>query len=209
MDRRHLSVTAPHPGRFSNSIGTERILLKAISHCFSVNCPAKEPALKPSRIYRASNPDDRGELSGTPDVGVVRCLPLKSADPSTTIRCGRVVNMGPSVLAQAVAVLLVVQALPAAEPAVKTTWSEFQQQVTQGRLNNRAARISTSAGDQFNTVFLGAVADFLVVTADRKTKQWATKNGEATIPRDSVSTVRFSGKTGRRGLIGGLYQDRQ
>jgi hypothetical protein len=108
-----------------------------------------------------------------------------------------------SFLALMPAVLLSVQ-VAAAGPSIKTSWSGFQQQVSQSKLKNRAVRISVSTGDALKTTFLRAEDGGLVVVAGRKTRSWATRNGEAMIPRDSVSTVQFSGRVGRRGLLGGL-----
>jgi hypothetical protein len=109
-----------------------------------------------------------------------------------------------SFLAQTLIVFLTVQALTAAESAVKTTWSGFQEQVIRLKLNKRAAWISVSGGTKFKATFLRAEDGGMVVKTNQETKRWATQDGEAMISRDSVQTVRFTGKIGRRGLIGGL-----
>lgn len=110
-----------------------------------------------------------------------------------------------SVLPKAMAALLLIQTVSASESVRTTTdWNGFQQQVTQRRLHNRTAWISLTTGDTVKVFFLRAAADGLVVQANRKTRQWTTKAGESMVPRDLVSAVRFTGRIGRGGLIGGL-----
>jgi len=109
------------------------------------------------------------------------------------------------VLTQAMAVLLGVQAVSAAEPVVaRTDWNGFQRQVTQRRLNNRTARISLTTGEEIKAVVLKTNQDGLVVEANRKTGPWNTSGGQAVVPKGVISIVKFTGKTGHGGMIGGL-----
>lgn len=112
--------------------------------------------------------------------------------------------MNRSLVAVTMAAILAAPSAPAAESAIKTTWSGFQQQATRQKLSSRAARISLDTGGEFKATFLRAEDDGLVVRANKQTRRWATSRGEAKIPRDSVSGIRFTGKVGRGGLIGGL-----
>src|SRR5215470_5434372 len=106
---------------------------------------------------------------------------------------------------QAIAVLLVVQLIWAEEaPRIKTDWKGFQQQVTRHKLGNRRARISLTTGETISTFFLNTSDDGLVVQADKNTRKWAMKEGNALVPRMIVSGVQFRGKVGRGGFIGGM-----
>jgi hypothetical protein len=110
-----------------------------------------------------------------------------------------------STLARALVVLLVAEAMPAAEPvAVRTDWKGFQEQVAQRKLKNRRVWISVNSGGEIKATFLRVAENGLVVMPNGATKQWSPGKAEATVPRDVIGMVRFGGKVGRRGLIGGL-----
>jgi hypothetical protein len=109
------------------------------------------------------------------------------------------------ILARMLIVLWVVQAMPAAEPvAVRTDWKGFREQVAQRKLKSRGVRISMVSGGEVKADFLRVAENGLVVKSNSKTKQWASGKEEATVPREVISMVRFGGKVGRGGLIGGL-----
>jgi hypothetical protein len=110
-----------------------------------------------------------------------------------------------STLARALVVLLVAEAMPAAEPvAVRTDWKGFREQVAQRNLKNRRVWIYVNPGGEIKATFLGVAESGLVVRSNRATKQWSSGKEEATVPQNVIGTVRFGGKAGRRGLIGGL-----
>ena len=110
-----------------------------------------------------------------------------------------------SILARALVVLLIAEVMPAAEPvAVRTDWKGFREQVAQRNLKNRRVWISVNSGGEIKATFLGVAENGLVVGANGATKQWSSGKAEATVPRDLIGMVRFGGKVGRRGLIGGL-----
>jgi hypothetical protein len=101
--------------------------------------------------------------------------------------------------------LLVVQAVLNGESrALRTDWIGFQRHVGQHALSDRAAQITLTTGETIKAVFLRTEDSGLVVRANRKTRQWKTKEGEALVPRALVSGVKFTGKMGHGGLIGGL-----
>ncbi len=110
-----------------------------------------------------------------------------------------------SILARAIVVLWAVQTMPAAEPvAVRTDWKGFQEQVAQRKLKNRRVWISVNSGGEIKATFLRVAENGLVVMPNGATKQWTSGKEEATVPREVIGMVRFGGKVGRGGLIGGL-----
>jgi hypothetical protein len=109
------------------------------------------------------------------------------------------------VVARVLAVLLAGQTLFAAErSAVRTDWNGFREQVAQLKLKNRDARIGLTAGADIKALFVRAEENGVVVRLDRALRQWKISETEAMVPRDSVASVRFGGRIGHRGLIGGL-----
>jgi hypothetical protein len=105
------------------------------------------------------------------------------------------------------AIALIVLLVPgpawaAAREVIRTDWSGFQQAVAARKLTDRTVRITLVAGSEFKT-HLHSVSDSgLVVRATRETKQWASGEKAANIPKDQIRSVRFSGRVGHRGLIG-------
>jgi len=87
---------------------------------------------------------------------------------------------------------------------VKTDWAGFQDQVAQRKLKNRNVRISLASGDQIKARLMRVEESGIVVSSNRATKQWVSNKGEATVPRDAISSVRFDGRVGRGGQIAGL-----
>jgi hypothetical protein len=81
---------------------------------------------------------------------------------------------------------------------VKTDWSGFQKEVSTRRLSGRSVRI-VAAGKDIKTDLIDVLDNALVVRPTRGTKPWDDK-----IPRDQVASVRFNGRTGKRGTVGAL-----
>lgn len=95
--------------------------------------------------------------------------------------------------------------LPAAPPvATQTDWDGFLAQVAQQKLKDRPAWISLRSGERFKTQFIAATQDGVVVSSDRNTSEWSTGKGKSLVPRRVIQGVEFTGKVGRRGMIGGL-----
>ena len=72
------------------------------------------------------------------------------------------------------------------------------------RLNNRAVWSSLRTGERIKLFLKKTSEDGLVVHANGRTKEWNLGKGEAKVPRAMIQSVRFTGKVGRGGLIGGL-----
>ena len=109
------------------------------------------------------------------------------------------------VLAASIALLIVTELVAAREGmVVKTNWSGFRGQVTQRKLENRSVWISLPSGDEIKCRLTRVGENGIVVRSNRATKHWTSGKGEATVPRDAISSVRFGGKVGKGGLIGGL-----
>jgi len=95
--------------------------------------------------------------------------------------------------------------MPAARPvAVKTDWDGFLARVAEQKLKNRGAWITLRSGERFKSFVIAATNDGLVVSSDRNTRQWSTEKGRALVPRGLVQGVQFTGKVGRRAMIGGI-----
>jgi hypothetical protein len=100
------------------------------------------------------------------------------------------------------ALLLMAQTLPAAErPVIKTDWAGLQQQVPLRKFDHHNALVSLTTADRIKVNFLRVEEDGLVVVETRGTRQWATKNREARIPRNLVSGIDFQGKVGRNRTV--------
>ena len=107
----------------------------------------------------------------------------------------------------AVALLAVVLTAPvgaAEREVIKGDWRAFQEQVTARGLKGRAVRISVSGGREIKTDLLDVAETGLEVRATRATRQWQSAGGQASIPKEQVNAVRFSGRTGNRRLLGTL-----
>jgi hypothetical protein len=103
------------------------------------------------------------------------------------------------------AIFLVTQPGLGARPdPVKTDWSGFRQQVSARNLLNRSVRIKLSTGGEITTTLIRADANGLLVNKTKHTEQWASSRDHALVPREQVTGVRFTGRRGNRGLIGGL-----
>jgi len=61
-----------------------------------------------------------------------------------------------------------------------------------------------ASGDEIKAGLIRVAENGLVVSSNRATKQWLSSKGEATVPREAIFSVRFDGRVGRGGLIGGL-----
>lgn len=113
--------------------------------------------------------------------------------------------MARRVVAALIAMLMVTDLVAAGEDVtVKTNWTGFQEQVAQRKLRNRRAHISLASGGEVKTILMRVEENGIVVGLNRETRQWTSGKQEALVPRQDISSVRFDGKTGRGGLIGGL-----
>ncbi len=109
------------------------------------------------------------------------------------------------IIAVALAAMLLTEPVLAVEPeVVRTSWSDFQQQISARRLAGRNLRITLADGNTVKTNLLEATDAALVVRATRAARQWKSTDGYARIPREQVAAVRFSGRTGTHKLIGTL-----
>jgi hypothetical protein len=86
------------------------------------------------------------------------------------------------------------QITSAREPEViKTDWTGFQQRATHFR--GRTIRVSDTGGAETKSILKSVEANGISVESKGSTKL---------IPRESVSRVRVTGRTGKGGLIGAL-----
>ena len=107
--------------------------------------------------------------------------------------------------AVAMVAILVAEPVAAAErEVVKSDWNGFRQQVSSRKLEGRSVRIRLSGGGEVKTNLLEVTETGFVVRATRATKQWKSVDDKARIPKEQVASVRFGGRVGRGGLIGGL-----
>lgn len=105
----------------------------------------------------------------------------------------------------ALAAILLAQPLLAADrEVIHTDWNGFRQQVSSRKLEGRPAQIRLSGGSDIKTTLLEGTDAALVVRANRATQQWKSADGKAHIPKDQVASVRFGGRSGKRGILGGL-----
>ncbi len=102
------------------------------------------------------------------------------------------------------ATLLAQPLLAAGREVIKTDWNGFRQQVSSRKLHGRSAQIRLSGGRGIKTTLLDVTDAALVVRATRATSQWRSADGKARIPRDQAASVRFRGRSGKRGIMGGL-----
>ncbi len=103
------------------------------------------------------------------------------------------------------AVLLVSESgFGAQQKAITTDWTNFQQQVSIRKLSKRTVLVALTGGGEIKTTLFRVEDNGLIVQATKAAKQWASGPDQAIIPREQVSAVRFGGRTGHRGLIGGL-----
>jgi hypothetical protein len=72
------------------------------------------------------------------------------------------------------------------------------------KLVKRTVRITLAGGGEIKSTLVGVEDNGLIIKATKATKQWASGPEQARIPREQVSAVRFGGRIGHRGLIGGL-----
>lgn len=87
---------------------------------------------------------------------------------------------------------------------IRADWSRFQQQASTRKFLQRNVLVTLSGGGEVKATLLRIDERGLVVKTTKALKQWASGPGQATIPREQVRTVRFSGRIGHRGLISGL-----
>jgi hypothetical protein len=103
-----------------------------------------------------------------------------------------------------VALLLAAPGLAAEREVIRADWSGFRQQVSMRKLLRRNVRVTLSGGGEIKSTLVRVEDNGLIVKATKAAKQWASGPEQATIPREQVSAVRFGGRIGHRGLIGGL-----
>ncbi len=99
--------------------------------------------------------------------------------------------------------LTTVPAWAAEREVIRTEWSGFQKQIADRRLTGHSARVTTGT-KSVKTEVRGVSDTELVVRATRGTKQWSGGSGEARIPKDEVTSVRFDGRVGKKRLVGAL-----
>jgi hypothetical protein len=108
----------------------------------------------------------------------------------------------------ALAAILAAEPLSAARhEVIKSDWDGFLRYVSALKLNGRSVRIRFLNGGEVKSSLVEATNAFLVVGANRATKQWSSGQDMARIPREQVASLRFSGRVGnhgRLGLIAGL-----
>lgn len=103
-----------------------------------------------------------------------------------------------------VALLLAAPGQAAEREVIRADWNGFQQQVSMRKLLRRNVRVTLSGGGEIKTALVRVDNNGLIVKATKAAKQWASGPEQAMIPREQVSAVRFGGRIGHRGLIGGL-----
>jgi hypothetical protein len=102
------------------------------------------------------------------------------------------------------AVLLAELAVAAEREVIQSDWQGFQQHVNQLHFRGRSARIRLHNGGEVKTELLEVNGDAMRVRLTRALRQWKSGEGVAEIPKDQVASVRFGGRMGHGGLIGGL-----
>lgn len=85
---------------------------------------------------------------------------------------------------------------------IRADWNGFRGQVSDRGLKGRSARVELASGAEVHSKVLDAVANGLVVNANRSARQWKTGDGTALIPLDQIRKVRFDGRLGHGGLLG-------
>jgi hypothetical protein len=108
----------------------------------------------------------------------------------------------------ALAAILAAEPLSAARrEVIRSDWDGFLRYVSALKLNGRNARIRFLNGGEVKSNLVEATNAFLVVRANRATKQWSSGQDLARIPREQIASLRFSGRVGnhgRMGLLAGL-----
>ncbi len=93
----------------------------------------------------------------------------------------------------------------AADEAKSVNWAQLREEVATRRLNNRSVTIRVSDGKTVSSTLRRIEADGLVVASNPNTeKRWRATGLETKIPRAEVNSIKFAGRQGHRGLIGGL-----
>src|SRR6185436_16290894 len=87
---------------------------------------------------------------------------------------------------------------------IRGDWRAFQEQVAARGLKGRAVRITVSGGRAIKTNLLTVAETGIEVRATRATRQWQSAGGQASIPKEQVNAVQFSGRAGNRRLLGTL-----
>jgi len=103
-----------------------------------------------------------------------------------------------------VAILSSDSAFAAERELLTLDWTHFRREVENRKLLNRTARIVLTEGGEFKALVRKIEEDGIIVMANRSTRAWAAGGQNAKIPRDLVASIRFNGRTGKGGLIGGL-----
>jgi hypothetical protein len=103
-----------------------------------------------------------------------------------------------------VALLLAEPGLAAEREVIRADWSRFRQQVWMRKPFQRHVRVTLSGGGEIKTTLVRVEDNGLIVKATKAAKQWAFGPEQAMIPREQVGAVRFGGRIGHRGMIGGL-----
>lgn len=107
------------------------------------------------------------------------------------------------VFAASIAMLIVTDLVAAGQNVpVKTNWTGLREQVTQQKLMNRNVRILLASGGEIKARLIRIEENGLAVRSNPATKQWDSDKDEAMVPRDIISSVQFSGRVGKGGLIG-------
>ncbi len=118
-----------------------------------------------------------------------------------------VANMRHSYLILGMVLLsLIAEPAAAASREVQSlTWEQFRSEVANRRLNGRRVDVRLLSGKTVKSTLRRVEADSILVELNPNIgEQYRTATAEASIPRAEVSSIRFGGRQGKHGLIGGL-----
>ena len=88
---------------------------------------------------------------------------------------------------------------------IRTSWGGFQEQALARKLLRKDVEITLLAGNRFRTRLLAIEEQGLRVDKNKATRLWSDRGDQALIPREQIRSVRFLGRKGHNGLMGGLF----
>ncbi len=87
---------------------------------------------------------------------------------------------------------------------IRTSWGGFGEQTVARKLLKKDVEITLLAGNRFRTRLLAVEEQGLQVEKNKATRSWSDRGDQALVPREQIRSVRFLGRKGHHGLLGGL-----